>query len=112
MSEFDQSGKGKFYGARSTPLDALEFSSFDVIDPKRMSELECAYYRALDVVLRANYAQGDPNVAKNVARIVLAIWQKDPRVNFLRLTNGTIFRYQRQRAGIFGAYAERPVTGH
>lgn len=111
MSEFDQGGRSTFYGARSTPLDALEFSFFDVIDPKRISELEAAYYRALEVVLRANYAQGDPNVAKNVARLILAIWQKDPRVNFLRLTNGAIFRYQRQRTGVSGVYAERPVAG-
>lgn len=112
MSEFDQGGRGKFYGARSTPLDAFEFSSFDVIDPKRMSELEAAYYRTLDVVLRANYAQGDLNVAKNVARIVLAIWQKDPRVNFLRLTNGAISRYQQQRRSAFSIRDERPAAGH
>jgi hypothetical protein len=75
-----------------------KFSDFTRLAPTRLAELESAYRRALEVVLHGNYAKGDPDVGKKVARIVLSIWQQDPSCNFLRLTNRAILRYREQRA--------------
>ncbi len=98
MSEFDKSSTNKNCDSRFAALDRLEISGFYAINPTRMTELECAYRRALEVVFRGNYAKGDPDAAKTLARIVLSIWQQDPGCNFLRLTNRAILRYREHRA--------------
>jgi|GEM_PF-3240057 hypothetical protein len=98
MSEFDKSSISTTHDPRSAVLDRLEIFELYALSPTRLAELESSYRRALEVVLRGNYAKGDPDVAKTVARIVLSIWQQDSSCNFLRLTNRAILRYREQRA--------------
>jgi hypothetical protein len=74
----------------------VPMTQIEAFDPELSALLAAAYHCVIDFVLNSGFADGDPQVSRNIARHVVKIAQAGEN-NFLLLTNETIYQYRKQR---------------